>query len=115
MGWFTQLLRIFRTGDTAASASMDTIRVVTAYVTALATPRGPVTDASRLPYAKPHIKRALVRAMGLATQTTMREELRAAYLKLAEWQEDADTHPEALQRVAAESRQLSEEIAQLTQ
>jgi hypothetical protein len=114
LGW------IFARGDAARamrSSASDTLKIVYAYAAALSQPRAKVTDESRLPYPKPQIKTALVTAMGLATQESMREELRNAYLRLADWQDlsagEAATTTTVAHRVDAEIRQLNDELKEL--
>jgi hypothetical protein len=110
---------MFARGDAAKAANAatsDTLKIVYAYAAALSLPRAAVTDESELPYPKPQIKSALIRAMGLATQETMRQELRNAYLRLADWQtlpagaESAVPPTSRTAQVDAEIRELNDEL-----
>ena len=98
-----------------AAATSDTLKIVYAYSAALSLPRTAVTDEAELPYPKPRIKVALIDAMGRATQESMRQELRNAYLRLADWQPRADVassvgETEWRARVDAEIRELNDEL-----
>ena len=95
----------------ARKATSDTLKIVYAYSAALSLPRAAVADEADLPYPKPRIKAALVDAMGLARQQSMRLELRNAYLRLACWQ--ALPVECAAARVDDEIRQLNAELEQL--
>lgn len=101
-----------------ASKSSDTLKIVLAYAAALSMTRTEVTDIATLPYPKSRIKEALVRAIGLATEASMRSELEAAYVRLAHWQEGVGDSPpasaELARTVVEESRRLREELRALT-
>jgi hypothetical protein len=141
MGFFSRLLGRIGGAGKAQSGSSEVFRRVGAYVAALSEPRAAVADVSRLPYPKPRIKEALIAAIGLAREENMRAELKAAYVRLADWQEDLPTLTESSgvssddtadslggarqagemkpsvtkmsARVAAEARMLSDELKSL--
>jgi hypothetical protein len=105
---------IFSRRPNSPVQATDTLKVVTAYAAALSLNQAAVKDISQLPYPKPRIKQALVTAMGLATQASLRDELRAAYLQLAQWQAPAAEIDERadpdVERVAVELSQLIQEL-----
>jgi hypothetical protein len=106
---------VFSRSSSSPVQSTDTLKVVTAYAAALSLNPGSVKDISHLPYPKPRIKQALVTAMGLATQASMRDELRAAYLQLAQWQAPGaqSVSEQAREPVDLVSERVTEEAGRL--
>ena len=82
------------------------------------------SDASELPFPKPAIKAALVFAIKESDDPTIREQLKAAYVMLADWQDGIGPGPHsfefspaeladpmtAAKRIAAAGRAFTEKI-----
>ena len=70
----------------------DVEKIVNAYGTVLAEPSalGVVRDARSLPYSKSEIKKALLVAPGVPVNSPLREQLRAGYISLGDFQRLSD-------------------------
>ena len=77
----------------------DVEKIVNAYGTVLAEPSalGVVRDARSLPYSKSEIKKALLVAPGVVRDSPLREQLRAGYISLGDFQRLSDREIRALQ------------------
>lgn len=72
------------------SAEIDFVGVVQAYGKILETSAplpGTVADSKKLPYPKQRIKEAIVAALRTTSDSHMKEQLKVAYVRLADWQE----------------------------
>jgi hypothetical protein len=87
--------------------------IVNAYGAALAEPTalGIVRDIRTLPYSKGEIKTALILALGVTYDAAARENLRTAYITLADFQPLSETEVRALQLWNSAPSHLSADLA----
>ena len=64
----------------------ESIRIINAYGKALMDRKSSYGDVSELPYEKERIKEAIMHGIKEAGDPTFREQLKGAYITLAEWQ-----------------------------
>ncbi|MFI4869434.1 MAG: hypothetical protein ACHQDD_08795 [Steroidobacterales bacterium] len=69
--------------------------IVSAYADALRAKHSIAADASSLPYPKKRIKRAILFVLATSSDPAAREQLRSAYVSLADWQEGIGPGPYA--------------------
>jgi hypothetical protein len=88
--------------------------IVGAYASAMRAKHSIVADASSLPYPKKSIKRAILFVLATSSDPAAREQLRSAYVSLAEWQEGIGPGPYAFDITPSEvedPRATAERIA----
>jgi hypothetical protein len=90
MEWFRRLFG-HRPPDVDPVAEVQ--KILTAYCAILASNTRTVADSSELPYPKNRIKAALVAAIKLSPDPKQREQLKAAYVGLAGWQDGIGPGP----------------------
>jgi len=81
--------RLFGRTAVAAKAPMtdaESVNIITAYGKALLDRKSSYGDISELPYAKERIKEALIIGIKRTRDSKLREQLKGAYIMLAEWQ-----------------------------
>jgi hypothetical protein len=76
--------------------SAEVQKIVAVYVAQLLSRKSKPLDASELPYPKATIKLALIAAIAVTEDTTMREQLRSAFVQLADWQEGIGPGPHSM-------------------
>lgn len=74
-------------------ALTDIEKIVIAYGEAMVSMRSMVADQSGLPYPKPVIKAALIAAISATNDAKMLEQLKSAFISLADWQEGIGPGP----------------------
>lgn len=95
------LTRIFGRSPQPTSAG-DIQKIVSAYGAAMSSRQSIYSDESELPFPKPAIKSALIAAIKTSDDATMREQLKAAYVMLADWQDGIGPGPHSLEVTAAD-------------
>jgi hypothetical protein len=122
VGLFARLFRRSTPPSATRQFSVDDIeKIVHAYSSVLSSRKSMISDASELPYPKPQIKAALIAAITTAQDAKMREQLKAAFVSLADWQEGVGAGPYSFEttvkmakRIAASGPSLTEISAKVT-
>jgi hypothetical protein len=81
--------RLFGQRAKAASSPLtdaEAVKIITAYGKALLDRKSSYGDVSELPYSKERIKEALIIGIQQTRDSKLREQLKGAYVGLAEWQ-----------------------------
>jgi hypothetical protein len=92
MGILNRLLGRTSRKETSGDLSNQEAQViVNAYGKALSSKKSGVADASELPYPKTRIKAALLAAIRAIPDASMRDQLKAGYVSLADWQDGVGT------------------------
>jgi hypothetical protein len=86
MGIFKRMFRQAATAPSAPMTDADSIKIISAYGKALLDRKSSYGDESELPYRKEQIKEALIIGIKQTRDPRLREQLKGAYITLAEWQ-----------------------------
>jgi hypothetical protein len=76
--------------------SPEVQKIVAAYISQLLSRKSSPLDASELPYPKATIKLALIAAITVTEDSKMREQMRSAFVQLADWQEGIGPGPHSM-------------------
>jgi hypothetical protein len=86
MGIFNRLFSRATKATPAPMTDDESIKIINAYGKALMDRKSSYGDVSELPYAKQRIKEAIIHGIKEARDLTFREQLKGAYITLADWQ-----------------------------
>jgi len=78
------------------SPSAEVQKIVGANIAQLLSRKSRPLDASELPYPKATIKLALIAAITVTEDTKMREQMRSAFVQMADWQEGIGPGPHSV-------------------
>jgi hypothetical protein len=87
------IFRRSKTPTTTKGASADVEKIVRAYNAVNLSRKSVIADVSELPYPKATIKSALLAALSVTTDMKMREQLKAGFVMLANFQENVGPGP----------------------
>jgi hypothetical protein len=86
MGIFDRLFGKSANGSTKPMTDDEAMKIINAYGKAMMDRKSTYGDVSALPYSKARIKEALIHGIKEGDDPQFRDQLKAAYVALAEWQ-----------------------------